>query len=264
MLIIFFLIIILSGIIYWLLLKSINDFDLPEIDLYRYRNGNEKLKIMTIFPHPDDETVPIGGTLAKYARRKDVEIKVIVATHGDAGETNSICSNSDLSEFRKKELVSAINALGVSAYEIWDFKDGNLNKSIEVLKDKVDEALQGFRPDVVFTFDESGLYGHPDHIALSNVVSSVVKKSYNRIKLLYVTLSAKQLDKVDLPVHMAENVDDLKKRRLPEYKSTYWMERYKKLKAMRLYKSQNLAKHFKPFPLWFLIEFAWIEYISED
>lgn len=42
------------------------------------------LKLLAVFAHPDDESFPVGGTLAKYAA-EGVEVMIVSATKGEAG-----------------------------------------------------------------------------------------------------------------------------------------------------------------------------------
>ena len=45
---------------------------------------HSQLKLMCIIAHPDDESLAMGGTLAKYAR-EGVETSLVVATRGERG-----------------------------------------------------------------------------------------------------------------------------------------------------------------------------------
>jgi N-acetyl-1-D-myo-inositol-2-amino-2-deoxy-alpha-D-glucopyranoside deacetylase len=45
----------------------------------------EKLILVAIFAHPDDEAFGTGGTLAKYAH-EGVDVHLITATLGEAGQ----------------------------------------------------------------------------------------------------------------------------------------------------------------------------------
>jgi LmbE family N-acetylglucosaminyl deacetylase len=42
------------------------------------------LRLLAIFPHPDDETLGLGGTLAKYSA-EEVETYLVCATRGERG-----------------------------------------------------------------------------------------------------------------------------------------------------------------------------------
>jgi len=43
--------------------------------------------LLVILPHPDDESFPMGGTLAKYAA-DHVRVTLVCATRGEAGIEN--------------------------------------------------------------------------------------------------------------------------------------------------------------------------------
>ena len=47
--------------------------------------GRQPPKILGIFAHPDDETLCVGGTLAKYANA-GAQIHVVSLTKGEAGQ----------------------------------------------------------------------------------------------------------------------------------------------------------------------------------
>jgi len=53
-----------------------------------YSNGEEhmtnKLKLMCVLAHPDDESLGNGGILAKYAS-EDIETYLVTATRGERG-----------------------------------------------------------------------------------------------------------------------------------------------------------------------------------
>src|SRR5215207_8906154 len=45
---------------------------------------NETLKLLAIFPHPDDETLGLGSTFARYSS-EGVETYLVCATRGERG-----------------------------------------------------------------------------------------------------------------------------------------------------------------------------------
>ena len=48
---------------------------------------NKPKSLLVILPHPDDESFPMGGTLAKYAADHNY-VTLICATRGEAGIPN--------------------------------------------------------------------------------------------------------------------------------------------------------------------------------
>ncbi len=44
----------------------------------------DELRLLAVFPHPDDETLGLGGTLAKYSA-EGVKTYLVCATRGERG-----------------------------------------------------------------------------------------------------------------------------------------------------------------------------------
>ncbi len=220
--------IVIFLVIYFLLLVIVHQIFLPELDLFRYKKLNKPLTILSIFPHPDDETMAIGGTLTKYSRELGTRITVVSATRGEAGETNNVCSQAELGAQRSQELIAAMGYLGIKDVRFLDLPDGGLDIQVENLTLKVRELLKIIKPDVVITYDQSGLYGHPDHIVLSKVITQLIKSEFSDAKLLFATLPTKLLKRANLPKTInlyGKEVDmqsaDLRPT-LPKYKSMVW------------------------------------------
>lgn len=144
-------------------------------------SANARLTLMAVFAHPDDESFGSGGTLARYGADPDVRVVLVCATRGEAGEISdpTLATPEHLGEVREKELRCACQMLGVDNVVLLDYRDSGMAGTPENLDPRAlamadfDEAvgkvtahIRRERPDVVVTFDESGGYGHPDHIAI--------------------------------------------------------------------------------------------------
>lgn len=140
-------------------------------------NNPSRPRLMCILAHPDDESLCLGGTLAKYAA-KGVEISLVVATRGERGWRGSAQDNPGLQrmgEIREAELRIAARVLGVREVNFLDYTDGDVSAvPVDELVAKIAFAVRRFRPDVVITFDPHGMYGHPDHIAISQATTNAV------------------------------------------------------------------------------------------
>lgn len=136
---------------------------------------------MAVFAHPDDESFGIGGTLARYGADPDVRVVLVCATRGEAGEISDpgLATAERLGEVREGELRCACQRLGIDALHLLDYRDSgmagteeNRNPRALTMADtgqavgKVVAYIRRERPDVVVTFDQSGGYGHPDHVAI--------------------------------------------------------------------------------------------------
>jgi LmbE family N-acetylglucosaminyl deacetylase len=141
--------------------------------------AKSNIRLLGLFAHPDDEVFCIGGTLAKYAA-SGAETMVVSFTRGEAGQIRdaSIATRRTLGAKREQELHRSCGQLGVQHVRCLDFGDGKL-KDIpqEQLVRQVTEIIREFQPDVVFTFDDTGAYGHPDHIVISRATTIACRQS---------------------------------------------------------------------------------------
>lgn len=137
----------------------------------------DQLKLMCVLAHPDDESMGTGGILAKYAT-EGVATSLICATRGERGwmgAPEEAPGLEVLGRLREAELLQAARALGLGQVEFLDYIDGEL--------DQVDPAqaiarivkhVRKIRPHVVVTFPPDGAYGHPDHIAISQLTAAAL------------------------------------------------------------------------------------------
>jgi len=141
----------------------------------------EILTLMAVFAHPDDESFSIGGTLARYSADPEVRVVLVCATRGEAGEVGnpSVEVHEPLGRVREGELRCACRALGIETLHFLDYRDSGMAGSPDnenpraLIRADFNEAvgrivahIRRERPAVVITFDETGGYGHPDHIAI--------------------------------------------------------------------------------------------------
>ena len=120
--------------------------------------------MMVILAHPDDESFPIGGTIAKsVAEGKYVHL--VVATRGEAGIPNR--TEAETAVIRETELRRACTELGIQQLTFLDYVDGNLvDISDETGATRLLDVMRQSLPDLVITFGPDGISGHPDHLAI--------------------------------------------------------------------------------------------------
>lgn len=130
---------------------------------------NEPLKLMCILAHPDDESLGVGGILAKYSA-EGVNTTLVTATRGERGWTGPAGDNPGLAalgKIREKELIQAVKVLGVHQLYVMDYIDGDLDQADPgLIAPQLADLIRQVRPQIVVTFDPKGAYGHPDHIAI--------------------------------------------------------------------------------------------------
>jgi LmbE family N-acetylglucosaminyl deacetylase len=135
------------------------------------------LRLLCILAHPDDESLGLGGILAKYGAG-GIETYLVTATRGERGWSGPPEENPGLTalgQIREQELRDAASVLGIREVVLLDYHDGELEKAdqSELLRQLV-EHVRRIRPDVVVTFDHNGVYGHPDHITVTRATTAAI------------------------------------------------------------------------------------------
>ncbi|MET0953477.1 MAG: mycothiol conjugate amidase Mca [Aeromicrobium sp.] len=145
----------------------------------------EKLRLMHVHAHPDDESSKGAASTARYVA-EGVDVHVVTCTGGERGsilnpsfEHPGIIDNPELiSEIRRDEMERARKILGVT--QDWlGFVDSGWPEGdpkpplpegcfglvpIEEAAEPLVRLIRSFKPHVLTTYDEKGGYPHPDHI----------------------------------------------------------------------------------------------------
>ncbi len=137
----------------------------------------DELRLLAVFPHPDDETLGLGGTLAKYSA-EGVKTYLVCATRGERGWFDSQGPDPGLEavgRIREAELRCAAEQLGLQEVSFLDYIDGDVDQATphEIIACIV-TYIRRIKPHVIVTFSPDGAYGHPDHIALSQFTAAAI------------------------------------------------------------------------------------------
>lgn len=136
-----------------------------------------KLKLLAVLAHPDDESMQMGGTLAKYSA-EGVETHLVCASRGERGWFGSEEQNPGLErlgQIRTLELENAVKELGMKDLHFLGYVDGDLDQTnhSEVVR-KIVSHIRRIQPQVIVTFPPDGNYGHPDHIAIGQFTQAAL------------------------------------------------------------------------------------------
>lgn len=141
---------------------------------------NNARTILATFAHPDDETFGSGGTLARYAAAGS-RVVLVCATRGEVGEISdpALATPETLGAVREGEMHCAATALGISEVIFLGYRDSGMagtddnanerayvNAPADEVVRRLVEIVRAEQPQVILTFDPTGAYGHPDHIAI--------------------------------------------------------------------------------------------------
>lgn len=132
---------------------------------------------MCVLAHPDDESLGTGGALAKSAA-EGVATYVVTATRGERGrfgDSKQSPGPEIVGRAREAELLAAAKELGVKEVSFLNYLDGALDQvnTAEAIE-RIVGHLRRVKPQVVITFGPDGAYGHPDHIAISQLTTAAI------------------------------------------------------------------------------------------
>ncbi|GAA1086168.1 mycothiol conjugate amidase Mca [Nocardiopsis metallicus] len=148
---------------------------------------SERLRLMAVHAHPDDESSKGAATMARYVE-EGAEVLVVTMTGGERGDILNPAMErpeirENIAEVRREEMNRAREILGVEQ-EFAGFVDSGLPEGdplpplpegcfatlpVEEAAEPLVAAIRRFRPHVVLTYDENGGYPHPDHIMTHKV-----------------------------------------------------------------------------------------------
>ena len=134
-------------------------------------------RLMAVLAHPDDESLGLGGTLARAAS-EGIGTYVLTATRGERGrfgDGEPHPGPEALGRIREAELRAAAGELGLAEVNFLDYVDGDLDRADPgEAVGRIAGHLRRVRPQVVITFDPFGAYGHPDHVAISQFTAAAL------------------------------------------------------------------------------------------
>lgn len=131
--------------------------------------------VLAAFAHPDDESLLAAGTLAGCAAA-GASVVLVCATRGELGARGSREESPEAHGARReRELRAAGEALGAVAVECLGLPDGRLAwVDRSMVEARLAASLRRWSPQVVLTFGPEGLYWHPDHIAVHEIVEAAL------------------------------------------------------------------------------------------
>lgn len=133
--------------------------------------------ILIVAPHPDDESIGCGGIIA-LARDAGISVTIAVLTDGSASHPGSVSyPPSRLAEVRQRELVDAIEILGVSPDRLFAFgrKDGALDPRDPQLEQDLVALIERYSIRSIFAPWDGD--SHPDHRAAYNLSLTAARRT---------------------------------------------------------------------------------------
>ncbi|MCL6452603.1 MAG: bacillithiol biosynthesis deacetylase BshB2 [Alicyclobacillus sp.] len=140
--------------------------------------GNRERQVLVVFPHPDDETLAVGGAIAMHAAA-GTPVTYACYTLGQMGRNMGkplFATRESLPLIREQELRAACQHLGITDLRLMGFRDKTLDfEDPEALAQTVLDLIQECQPSLVITY-YPGWCVHPDHEALAAATVRALRK----------------------------------------------------------------------------------------
>lgn len=138
------------------------------------------MKILYVFPHPDDESFGPAAVM-NLQRRKGHQVYLLTLTKGGATKQREKLNYSieKMGEVRFNEMLKVAEVLKLSGITVLDLPDSGL-KEIDprIIEKAVREEILRIEPFVVVTYPVHGISGFHDHL----ITHSIVKRVYEELK----------------------------------------------------------------------------------
>ncbi|WP_288235944.1 PIG-L deacetylase family protein [uncultured Prochlorococcus sp.] len=141
-------------------------------------------KVVLIAPHPDDETIALGGTISKFIK-KGIEVSILIVS----GHLPPLYKESDF-ENTKKEAADAFKILGVKDYEFCKIPATFIHqKPISEINQIINKFIKTRSPELVFIPFPDRHIDHRTIFDASMVACRPVGDFFPKVVLTYETLS---------------------------------------------------------------------------
>jgi mycothiol S-conjugate amidase len=150
-------------------------------------DANDRLCLMMVHAHPDDEASKGAGTVAK-AHAEGVRTVLVCCTGGEAGDILNPAMDREeirarLHDVRMEELAEATKVIGYDEVVLLGYRDSGMPDSehnahpesfaqapLDEAVGRLVAAIRAERPHVVVTYgDDQEHYPHPDHLRVHEI-----------------------------------------------------------------------------------------------
>jgi LmbE family N-acetylglucosaminyl deacetylase len=144
----------------------------------------ERLSLLAIFAHPEDESFGPAGTLAKYVN-EGVQVSLAMATRESAPSLFEPKS-SPLEEIaaQARDRVCSCRTSGVRRICVLDSRPGELAKlEPQLVEGQLVRLIREIQPQVIVTFGPEGLlHGDDDHQVISRAATAAFRDAGDAMK----------------------------------------------------------------------------------
>lgn len=133
------------------------------------------MKILYVFPHPDDESFGPAPAISAQLRMGH-EVCLLTLTKGEATKQRFKLGvdKKEMGEIRYKEMQCVENVLGLSGMKVLNLPDNRLKElDPRDIEKEVKYHIEEIRPEIIVTYAVHGVSGFHDHLVTHAVVKRV-------------------------------------------------------------------------------------------
>jgi N-acetyl-1-D-myo-inositol-2-amino-2-deoxy-alpha-D-glucopyranoside deacetylase len=154
----------------------------------------DRLTLLTVHAHPDDESISTGGVMARYAA-EGVRVVCVTCTGGEHGEIvvpelNTPDNHARLASIRQQEITRALAHLGPIDHRWLGYVDSGMmgtpqndapesfwQADFDAAVERLLDVVRDVRPQVMVSYNDFGGYGHPDHIRAALITKAAFERA---------------------------------------------------------------------------------------
>jgi N-acetylglucosamine malate deacetylase 1 len=123
-------------------------------------------------PHPDDETIGVGGYIAQ-STQQGADVRIVLVTDGNKHHNEDV----RYEEFKKATAILGVNE---SNLVFMGFPDGTLREQSEsMLYQRLKEQIDTYNPDILIYPCQQDF--HPDHATIGRILNGIVSGSNSKM-----------------------------------------------------------------------------------
>jgi len=161
--------------------------------------SDKQLTLMAVHAHPDDETTSGGASLVRY-QAEGVQTILVTCTDGAEGEIHDpaldeVEARPRLAQIRAEELARAAKIMNISVAVNLGYGDSGMvgtpanenpasfhQADMREATSRLVRLVRQYRPQILFSYNSFGGYGHPDHIKAYKITAAAFDHAANLVR----------------------------------------------------------------------------------
>lgn len=205
-------------------------------------------KVLVLSPHPDDESLAYGGSIALHRLQGD-SVRIIFLTDGSKGNRTGSYTDRTLVALRQQEARQACHILQVEEYDFWGIPDRTLQPTADLIA-RLTDVLTAYRPTLIYA--PSPLEYHPDHRAAGELIWLALQRTMLKAKVAYSDINRplmiNTLVDISSVIQQKEAAAQAHRSQMQDYPYLEVVRGYNRYRALTISPSATYAEAFHLLP----------------